>query len=106
MTPANNDKMQALTDTARRVMPEGGEAYLFGSRARGEARSDSDWDVLVLLDTDRITNDDFSRYGYPFMELGWDIDAMICPIMYTKKDWERSSFTPFYKNVMQDRIRL
>lgn len=28
----------------------GAEVLLFGSRARGDAREDSDWDVLVLLE--------------------------------------------------------
>ena len=27
---------------------------LFGSRARGDARSDSDWDILVVINTDKI----------------------------------------------------
>lgn len=27
-------------------------AYLYGSRARGDARTDSDWDVLVMLHDD------------------------------------------------------
>lgn len=102
----NTNKIKELSIVAQRVMPPNGEAYLFGSRARGEARSDSDWDVLVLLDKEHITLEDYSLYGYPFMELGWDIDAIIIPIMYTKRDWERSNFTPFYKNVMHDRIRL
>ena len=31
---------------------------------------------------------------------------MVSPILLTKKDWEASSFTPFYKNVTNDRIAL
>lgn len=27
------------------------EVILFGSHARGEAHSDSDWDILILLDS-------------------------------------------------------
>lgn len=100
------DKIQQMSATARHIMPVGGEAWLFGSRARGTARQDSDWDILILIDKDRITLEDYGKYAYPFQELGWDIDAMVSPIVYTKRDWERSSFTPFYKNVMQDRIKL
>lgn len=79
---------------------------LFGSRARGDARSNSDWDVLVLLDKDRITPDDMGNISYPIRELGWQIDEMINPIMYTIKDWESKSFTPFYKNVMREGVAL
>lgn len=33
------------------------EAYLFGSRARGDFKPESDWDVLILVDNDKITNE-------------------------------------------------
>ena len=38
------------------------EAFLFGSRARGDYRKDSDWDILILIDSNKDTNeieDDF-----------------------------------------------
>ena len=82
------------------------EVFLFGSQARGDARADSDWDVLILLDKDHITNEDMDEISYPVRKLGWDINRMITPIMYTFKDWETKKFTPFYKNVMRDRIAL
>lgn len=79
---------------------------MFGSRARGDAHSDSDWDVLILLDKDRITPVDMNEISYPIRELGWEIDQVVNPIMYTMKDWERKSFTPFYKNVISEGIEL
>ena len=38
-----------ISQAVRRVEPQA-EIILFGSRARGSARPDSDWDVLILLD--------------------------------------------------------
>ncbi|MBE3085644.1 MAG: nucleotidyltransferase domain-containing protein [Bacteroidetes bacterium] len=32
------------------------EAFLFGSRASGDNRPDSDWDILILIDNLDITN--------------------------------------------------
>ena len=81
-------------------------AILFGSRARGDARVDSDWDILILLDKERITQDDMDNISYPIRELGWELDEMLNPIMYTKKEWEAKSFTPFYKNVKKEGITL
>ena len=95
-----------MCELASRVIPATGEVWLFGSRARGTANPDSDWDLLILIDKDHITFDDYCHYAYPFQELGWDIDAMISPIVYTKRDWEHSSFTPFHKNVMQERVAI
>lgn len=31
------------------------EAYLFGSRARGDFKPESDWDVLIFVDDNKIT---------------------------------------------------
>ena len=88
------------------ILPLKSSAILFGSRARGDARNDSDWDVLILLDKDRITQSDIDEVSYPIRELGWKLDAMVNPIMYTMKDWNSKSFTPFYKNVMREGVAI
>lgn len=100
------EKLQEISKTARRVLPHYGEAWLFGSRARGTNNNESDWDILIILDKEKIEQDDFEKYSYPFFETGWDIGDPVIPIMYTKSSWEKISFTPFYKNVMHDRIKL
>ena len=82
------------------------KAILFGSRARGDAHKDSDWDILILLDKEQITSSDKEYISYPIFELGWEMDEMIHPIMYTTKEWESKSFTPFYKNVMREGVTL
>lgn len=88
-------------------MPQGAEVFLFGSRARGDGHEESDWDLLVLLDKKgRATLDDIDNYAYPLRELGWDYDADINAIVFTKEQWAEQSFTPFYKNVEEDGIRL
>lgn len=97
--------MRAMRATLDRVAP-GAKAILFGSRARGDARPDSDWDVLILLDKDRITKEDNDMVGYPLVELGWDIDEDINPILYTESHWRKSSFTPFHHNVTNEGIAL
>ena len=38
------------------ALPEVRLAYLFGSRARGRARADSDFDVAVLVDDERVAD--------------------------------------------------
>lgn len=66
--------------------PRNTRAILFGSRARGDARQDSDWDVLILLDKDHITSADMDDISYPIRELGWNIDEIINPIMYNPQN--------------------
>ena len=44
------DVLAAFKDAVQRIFPGQVESIvLFGSRARGDARSDSDWDVAVFL---------------------------------------------------------
>jgi hypothetical protein len=38
--------------------------------------------------------------------IGWKIGADINPLIYTYTDWQRRSFTLFYKNVEQEGIEL
>ena len=87
-------------------LPHKAEAILYGSQARGDEKTGSDWDILIILDKDRLLPDDYDNITYPLAKLGWDIGADINPIMYTKKEWEASRITPFYQNVQQDGIRL
>lgn len=59
-------KMLTLDDfcnLAKKVMPEGSQVWLYGSRARGDTRDDSDWDLLILLDKTSVTSADEDQYA-------------------------------------------
>ena len=95
-----------IKQVAKEVLPQGSTLYLYGSRARGDYHADSDWDILILLDQPKVTNDDFKKFGYPLVDLGWTLDQTISPIMYTFSDWEKRHFTPFYKNIENEGIEI
>ena len=98
--------MQAIARRAHEVTPPGSTILLFGSQARGDARPDSDWDVLVLLDKDKITTKDHDEISWPIHILSWDFGESIMPILLTKKYWEENQYTPFHLNVEEDAIQL
>ena len=100
------DVIQAIKETSRRIMPQGTKVILFGSQARGDAGEESDWDILVLVDKEKLEEADHDNYSYPLFELGWRIDAQIHPLLYTFKDWTARNFSPFFKNVEQEGIVL
>ena len=90
---------------AGKTLPAGSTLLLYGSRARGDNRPDSDWDLLILLDKPKLTFRDYD-YGYPFSELGWKINEEINAQVYSKQEWDGYHYTPFYKNVEHDKIVL
>ena len=103
---SQKDIIQGMKDLAAAVLPEGAEALLFGSRARGDARQDYDWDILILINGERATGSDFDKYAYPFVNYGWSVGEQINPLIYSFTDWNRRSITPFYKNVKTEGISL
>ena len=100
-----NQVIENIRQVAARVLPKGSALYLYGSRARGDNRSDSDWDLLILLDKPKLSSVDYD-YGYLFREFGWDIGEEISPHIYTKKQWDEWTFLPYHKNVERDKIVL
>lgn len=104
-----NDKtfIEYIKNSSKQLLPDGAVIWLFGSRARGDNRSDSDWDVLVLLNREgRVTSKDYDEIGYPLNELFWQKGQDVNTIIQTRSEWQEKSFTPFYKNVMQDAVAL
>lgn len=100
------DVLIKLKETLRDVLPVGAHAYLYGSQARGNASLDSDWDVLILLDKQKIEAEDYDNVSYPLVELGWSLNECISPVLYTMKDWVKYHFTPFVHNVKNEGILL
>ena len=101
----NTKIFKDIQSLKREILPNE-RMILFGSQARGDAREDSDWDLLVLLDKGKKTSDDENNYSYPFTELGWNYGVAINSILCTKKQWERNKNFPFYENVRTEGIEI
>ena len=97
--------IQRIKELGEKILPEGASLWLYGSRARGDARPDSDYDLLILLDNDYVTAD-VNSAAYDICLMGYDNGVEINPHIYPRRKWDKWSFSPFYKNVEHDKIQL
>ena len=94
--------LKQIKNSVRSTDP-GATLILYGSYARGDYREDSDIDVLILLDKDKITFDDRKRIGYPLYDIQVKEDIIISPKICSRNKWETYyTITPFYRNVTRE----
>lgn len=95
-----------IKETVLSVEPKA-KIILYGSRAKGTARSDSDWDVLILLAYQKITLEIEKQVVDPLYELEFETGEVISPMVYAEQEWNsKYSITPFYANVTKEGIPL
>ena len=97
--------LKAIYDTLHSIVPDA-RAILYGSHARGDSGPDSDWDLLVILNKPKIEPDDLNKVMYPLYELGWEKGQHFSVKVYSKTEWLKRSFTPFFKNVENEGILI
>ena len=89
---------------SRRLGPQMKELWLFGSRARGDAREDSDYDFLVVVDGDLKATKAVVR------EEEWNIaracGCLITSIVYPTQVWKQARDSPLGWNVLAEGRRV
>lgn len=84
--------------------------YLFGSRAKGTERPDSDYDLLLVVNFDK-TGDviKFKDKAYDVvMDILLDTGHVVSLKVFKKSEFKRlcSLGTPFTKNVLKEGIKI
>lgn len=98
--------IKRIVDIVNQTAPNS-EIYLYGSRARGTAKKLSDWDFLILLNSQHIS----FAFETNLMDIFYDVEIetgeIISPLIYTKNDWKSNHIaTTLFSNINKEGIRL
>jgi predicted nucleotidyltransferase len=81
------------------------EVILYGSQARGDARDDSDIDVLVVLKDEFNYGDMLRRTSDLVANLSLENDVVISRAFASKANYERNKL-PFLMNVRREGVAI
>ena len=80
------------------------EVWLFGSRARGDHLSDSDYDILIVAEGDiNCIREIVSEEEYSLLQ---SEEELVVGIVYTPETWSLDENSPLGWNIRKEGIRL
>jgi predicted nucleotidyltransferase len=83
------------------------EIILFGSRARGTAHSESDWDLLILLNREDIPRRVEQDIRHSLIDIELETGEAFSTFVFSKNEWESTHWvTPFYSNIKNEGKRI
>ena len=76
------------------------QVILFGSRARGDAEAESDWDFLVIL-PGRVDENRKDAIRHRLYELEWETGQVLSALIVCQKDWDSHLYSalPIYQQI-------
>jgi predicted nucleotidyltransferase len=97
------DIRQVIKEKIQVLEPDA-EVILFGSRARGDAKIDSDWDILILV-SGEVNLKREQLFRHQLFELELIFGQAISTFVYSKDNWNKQHFiTPLYQNIKKEGI--
>ena len=98
--------LENITKAIYRQDPKA-QAFLFGSRARGDNKPDSDWDILILINNQIVTSEIENRFRDVLYNIELESGQIISTFIYPRSFWDNTlKYSPLYKAVKKEGIKL
>jgi predicted nucleotidyltransferase len=98
--------LENITTAIHRQDPSA-QAFLFGSRARGDNNPDSDWDILILINSQEVTSEIEDKFREVLYNIELESGQIISTFIYPKSFWQKNlKYSPLYKAVKKEGIKL
>jgi predicted nucleotidyltransferase len=101
-----HELIEQIKCAVQEVEPDA-EIILYGSRSRGDALVESDWDFLILVDGS-IDDERIDRVRHRLYEIEWESGEVISSIIRDREEWNSALYQamPFHKRVQREGMRL
>lgn len=108
MSSQATEKQTILAEIKSRVLEfdPSAEIILYGSQARGDAREDSDWDVLVLTEGPADFEQE-RKLRHRLYDITIETGAPISVKLRNREEWESTNWmTPVYQYIAEEGVAL
>ena len=83
------------------------EIILYGSRARGTAHSESDWDLLILLNRENVPRKIEQEFRHALIDIELETGEAFSTFVFSKKEWENKYWvTPLYQSIKKEGVQI
>lgn len=105
--PLEKDELLQRIKTAVQALTPTAEIILYGSRASGTARADSDWDFLILLPSPRDKTLE-ARIKDRLYDIELETDTVLSSIIRGQQEWRspRYAVLPLRQQIEKDGVPL
>ena len=100
----HQELVKKVKESIRKLDPRA-RVILFGSRARGDSKTNSDWDFLIISSLQ--VNEKLKRqFRTGLIDTELEAEEVINTLIYSQEQWNKYKITPLYKNVIKEGVEI